>query len=70
MQRSHESYLDLITREHQLIKNEIQIMESFRKSEESERTLFEKFSNKLRDAHEVCPQLFICFQSSNQFVLN
>ena len=36
-----------------MIKNEIQLIDSFRKLEETERNLFEKFSQKLRDAHEV-----------------
>ncbi|CAG2106755.1 unnamed protein product [Medioppia subpectinata] len=52
-QRSDESYLSLITKEHQLIKNEIQMIDSLRRLEQTERHLFSEFSNKLRDAHEV-----------------
>lgn len=51
--RSDESYLQLITKEHQLIKNEMLMVNSLRSLEETERDLFTKFSQKLRDAHEV-----------------
>ncbi|XP_054159545.1 mitochondrial potassium channel-like [Oppia nitens] len=51
--RSDESYLTLITREHQFIKEEIQLLETLRRLEETERQLFSQFSNKLREAHEV-----------------
>lgn len=55
MSRSDEAYLELITSEHKLMKNEISLLNSLRSQEELERELFTSFSQRLREAHEVGP---------------
>jgi hypothetical protein len=51
--RSDETYLELITNEHKLIKKEIELVKNLRQMEDTERDLFSRFSQTLRDAHEV-----------------
>ncbi|RWS16201.1 coiled-coil domain-containing protein 51-like isoform X1 [Dinothrombium tinctorium] len=53
VQRSDESYLDLVTNEHKLIKNEVNLIKDLQLKEEIERENFNRFSQKLREAHEV-----------------
>ncbi|XP_074596842.1 mitochondrial potassium channel-like [Brevipalpus obovatus] len=51
MSRSDESYLDLITNEHKMIKNELELLNSLRSQEEVERELFSSYSQRVREAH-------------------
>lgn len=51
--RADENYLTLLTEEHKLIKNEFNLMEMLRKSEEEEREMFSIFSNRLRESQDV-----------------
>ncbi|RWS21405.1 hypothetical protein B4U80_06460 [Leptotrombidium deliense] len=53
IQRSDEAYLELVTNEHKLIRTEIQLVKQLKLVEETERDNFNKFSRKLREAHEV-----------------
>lgn len=53
MSRSDEAYLELITNEHKMMKNELKLLNDLRTREESERELFTSFSQRLREAHEV-----------------
>lgn len=53
LHRGDEKYLELITNEHELIKNELKLISNLNANEEIERDLFNRFSNELRNAHEV-----------------
>ncbi|XP_025016249.1 coiled-coil domain-containing protein 51 isoform X2 [Tetranychus urticae] len=53
MSRSDEAYLELITNEHKLLKNEMSLLNELRTKEGSERELFTSFSQRLREAHET-----------------
>lgn len=53
MSRSDESYLDLITNEHKMIRNELELLDSLRSQEEVERELFSSYSQRVREAHVV-----------------
>jgi len=53
MSRTEEAYLDMITKEHELLKKESRIMKDFKKQEELERDSFALFSRCLRDSQEV-----------------
>ncbi|KAI1301657.1 hypothetical protein HDE_02767 [Halotydeus destructor] len=50
--RGDENYLNLITKEHNMIKSELTVLKDLRRKEETERECFSSFSRKLRDAHE------------------
>lgn len=51
--RADENYLNLLTEEHKLIKNEVYLIDALRKSEEEEREKFTYFSNRLRESQDV-----------------
>ena len=51
--RGDEAYLELITNEHKLIKNETKLANDLKKQEETEREYFNRFSQSLRDSQEV-----------------
>jgi len=51
--RGDENYLELITSEHKLIKNELGVLKNLGSCENVERDLFSTFSQTLRNAHEV-----------------
>ena len=53
MSRTSEAYLDLITKEHELLKKESKITSLLKTREETERDFFTKFSQSLRDSQEV-----------------
>lgn len=53
MSRTEEAYMDLILREHELLKKENNIMSQLRKQEDMERDFFSVFSRSLRDSQEV-----------------
>ena len=52
--RADENYLLLLTEEHKLIKNEVNLMNQLHESEEEEREQFTYFSNRLRESQDVC----------------
>ena len=51
--RADEAYLDLVTNEHRLIKQEKLLDEQLTQKEEVERNSFQVFSQQLRDSQEV-----------------
>ena len=53
MSRTEEAYLDMITKEHQLLKKENSIMTQLKRQEDLERDSFVTFSRSLRDSQEV-----------------
>uniref|UniRef100_A0A915KWK4 Coiled-coil domain-containing protein 51 n=1 Tax=Romanomermis culicivorax TaxID=13658 RepID=A0A915KWK4_ROMCU len=50
--RGEDRYLNLLTQEHSVIKQERQLMDDFKRLERSERDCFTILSNRLRDSHE------------------
>lgn len=53
MSRGDEAYLDLITKEHQLLKKERLAIDELRRKEDTERDLFSIFSRSLRECQET-----------------
>lgn len=51
--RTDEAYLELVTREHQLFKEESKVVKELMQQENAERDLFNTFSKNLRDCQEV-----------------
>lgn len=62
--RTDESYLELVTREHQLFKHESKVMKDLMQQENLERDLFSTFSQNLRDCQEVGLHRYIRTMSS------
>jgi len=50
--RGEDRYLDLLTREHAIIKQEKQLVDEFKRLERGERDCFNLLSARLRDSHE------------------
>lgn len=62
--RNSDNYMDLFTKEHQLIKTEYSLADSLKFEEEKEREMLSLFSENIRKSHQVRS---ICFEVDHRF---